>query len=148
MLRRKRFYHIGKGDWNTSDLLLLKSTLSAIDLPIRGKIPYKSFFKSLIENPDLIVRLFEEVNIGNLRQVPEYEIPLLKGIEKATKLQQEERYLVDTLKETLDNADVIYNEIDLLITLIHKYLKNFAYMLTDKEVNIFELVVELLANIK
>ncbi len=142
------FYHIGKGDWNTSDLLLLKSTLSAIDLPIRGKIPYKSFFKSLIENPDLIVRLFEEVNIGNLRQVPEYEIPLLKGIEKATKLQQEERYLVDTLKETLDNADVIYNEIDLLITLIHKYLKNFAYMLTDKEVNIFELVVELLANIK
>lgn len=73
---------------------------------------------------------------------------MLKGIEKATKLQQKEKYVVDTLKEQLDGANVTFNEIDLQISMIHNYLKNSAYMLTDKEVNIFELVVELLANIK
>ena len=52
------------------------------------------------------------------------------------------------MKEQLDGANVTFNEIDLQISMIHNYLKNSAYMLTDKEVNIFELVVELLANIK
>lgn len=142
------FYHIGKGNWNTSDLLLLKSTLSDIELPVREKISYKSFFRSLVENQNLIGRLFEEINLDSFNNFYEYEIPLLKGIEKATKLQQKEKYIVDTLKEQLDDANVTFNEIDLQISMIHNYLKNSAYMLTDKEVNIFELVVELLANIK
>ncbi|MDA1542422.1 DUF6273 domain-containing protein [Bacillus cereus group sp. LD113LC] len=142
------FYHIGKGDWNTSDLLLLKSTLSDIELPVREKISYQSFFRSLVENQNLIGRLFEEINLDSFNNFYEYEIPLLKGIEKATKLQQKEKYVVDTLKEQLDGANVTFNEIDLQISMIHNYLKNSAYMLTDKEVNIFELVVELLANIK
>ena len=133
---------------NTSDLLLLKSTLSDIELPVREKISYQSFFRSLVENQNLIGRLFEEINLDSFNNFYEYEIPLLKGIEKATKLQQKEKYVVDTLKEQLDGANVTFNEIDLQISMIHNYLKNSAYMLTDKEVNIFELVVELLANIK
>lgn len=142
------FYHIGKADWNTSDLLLLKSTLSDVELPVREKISYKSFFRYLVEDPDLIGRLFEGINLDSFNNFYEYEIPLLKGIEKATKLQQKEKYIVDTLKEQLDDAHVTFNEIDLQISMIHNYLKNSAYMLTDKEINIFELVVELLANIK
>ncbi|EPC8419154.1 hypothetical protein ACR3AO_001724 [Bacillus wiedmannii] len=142
------FYQIGKGNWSTPDLMLLKSTLSDCGVNVRGTISYKAFFRYLIENPDLIDRLFDKINVDNLHNSQVYEVPLLKGIEKSTKIKQDEKYILDSLIEPLESANVPFNKIDLQLTIIHNYLKNSAYITSDKEVNIFELAVELLANIK
>ncbi|PEU85842.1 hypothetical protein CN386_01755 [Bacillus cereus] len=142
------FYQIGKGNWSTPDLMLLKSTLSDCGVNVRGTISYKAFFRYLIENTDLIERLFDKINVDDLHNSQVYEVPLLKGIEKSTKIKQDEKYILDSLIEPLENANVPFNKIDLQLTIIHNYLKNSAYIISDKEVNIFELAVELLANIK
>ncbi|WP_410985806.1 hypothetical protein [Bacillus paranthracis] len=142
------FYQIGKGNWSTPDLMLLKSTLSDCGVNVRGTISYRAFFRHLIENTDLIDRLFDKINIDNLHNSQVYEIPLLKGIEKSTKIKQDEKYILDSLIEQLESANVPFNKIDLQLSIIHNYLKNSAYIISDKEVNVFELVVELLVNIK
>lgn len=141
------FFHLTKGYWNTSDLMLLKSTLSDIGLPVKSKISSEDFYEYLIDNSNLIERLLEDISLDGMVNVKEYQAPLLKGIEKLTKFQREEKYVLDTVLSQLESSNVEYNKRDIQINMIHHYLKNTAYMRTDAKVNMFDFVVELLTNL-
>ena len=141
------FLHRTKGSWSTADLMLLKSTLAELGLPIKQTISTKSFYNYLIEKPILIERLFDGISLEGLQTVEPYEAPLLKGVEKTLKLNTEEKYIVETVTEQLELAGVAYNDRDIKLSMIHQYLKNNAYMNPDVEVNLFDFVVELLVDL-
>ncbi|MGI6449986.1 MAG: DUF5050 domain-containing protein [Desulfitobacteriia bacterium] len=141
------FYHLTKGQWNTADIMLLKSTLTEIGLAVKGDISSKEFYDYLIGKPELINRLFKDITLDGLVNIEEYQAPLIKGIEKLTKLQCEEKYLLDTVITHLEQANVNYKQRDIQLSMIHHYLANTAYMRTDVKVNIFDFVVELLSNL-
>lgn len=141
------FYHLSKGNWTTPDIMLLKSTLSEIGLPVKSKISAKEFYEYLIDKPKLIERLFKDISLDGLVNLEEFQAPLLKGVEKLSKLNGEEKYIVDTVISQLELSDVEYNKRDIQISMIHHYLKNTAFMRTDAKVTMFDFVVELLTNI-
>lgn len=141
------FYHLTKGNWSTPDIMIMKSTLSEIGLPVKSKISSKDFYKYLADKPKLIDRLFKDLSLDGLTNLEEFQAPLLKGVEKLSKLQGEEKYLLDTLTAQLESLGVDYNKRDLQISMIHHYLVNTAFMRTDAEVTMFDFVVELLTNI-
>lgn len=141
------FFHLTKGNWSTGDIMLLKSTLSEIGLPVKSKISSKEFYEYLIEKPTLIDRLLKDISLDGLGSVEEYQAPLLKGVEKLSKLQGEEKYVLDTVVSQLELANVEYNKRDIQISMIHHYLVNTANIRTDAQVNMFDFVVELLSNL-
>ncbi len=128
--------------------MLLKSTLSEIGLPVKSKLPSNEFFEYLTDKPKLLGRLFKDIQMDGLVNIEEFQAPLLKGVEKLSKLQGEEKYVVDTVVGQLELSNVEYNTRDIQISMIHHYLLNTAYMRTDAKVNMFDFVVELLSNLK
>ncbi|MGF7060389.1 DUF5050 domain-containing protein [Brassicibacter mesophilus] len=141
------FYHITRGKWSTQDIMLLKSTLTDIGLPIKSRISSKEFYEYLIDKPNFIDRLLKEISVDGLTSLEEYQVPLIKGIDKLSKLQGEEKYLLDTVSSQLKLSNVRYDERDIKLSMIQYYLKDRAFMNTDAEVTIFDFVVELLTNI-
>ena len=142
------FYHKSKTNWSTPDLMLLKSTLSGIGLPVKSKLSSNEFYEYLTEKPKLIGRLFKDIEIADLEKIEEFQAPLLKGVEKILKLQGEEKYIVDTVVSRLELSNVEYNKRDIQISIIYHYLLDTAFMQTDAKVNMFDFVVELLSNLK
>lgn len=91
------FFHRTKGEWSTGDLMLLKSTLAELGLAVKSNILVKNFYNNLIEKPSLIERLFEGISLAGLELTETYEAPLVKGIEKLTKINGEEKYVYATI---------------------------------------------------
>ena len=132
----------------TPDLMLLKSTLSDLGLPVKTLFSSKQFYAYLIDNPSLVTRLFQGISIDGLLSIEAYEAPLIKGIEKIAKINDEERYIFQTLITQLETMNVAYVELDIQLSLIQSDLLHNASMNSDIDVNMSHFVVELLFNIK
>lgn len=142
------FYTISKGEWNTFDLMLLKAALAEVGLNIKGKISYRDFFMELIKKPELIDRLFQDVNMEAVAGIEPYQASLIKGIEKTIKIDNEERYIYETIAEQLEQSDVAVDEHQLKLSIVKQYLKNTAYTITERDVNLFDFSMELLINLQ
>lgn len=142
------FLHKTEGNWSTADLMLLKSTLAELGLPIQEMISATAYYRYLIENPSLIERLFAGISLENSPTIDVYEAPVAKGVEKIMKLQTTEQYVLQTVTEQLDQMKVPYNNRDITLSLIHNYLKHKAFMNTEVQLNTFDFVLELLVNLK
>ena len=59
----KDFYDITKGNWSTSDLLLLKTAMSTIELNPKDVINYYDAVKVIAEDDKLKYKLFESTNL-------------------------------------------------------------------------------------
>lgn len=141
------FFHRTKGEWSTGDLMLLKSTLAELGLAVKSNILVKNFYNNLIEKPSLIERLFEGISLAGLEVTETYEAPLVKGIEKLTKMNGEEKYVYETIAAQLEAADVPYEKQSLQLSIIHQYLLQTASMNSDVEINLFDFVVGLLVDL-
>lgn len=85
----KDFYEITKGDWNTSDLLLLKSAIAEIGLSPKEKIGYDKFIKYLSANEVVYNKLLSE-DIKLLDNEDYNYVSILNGISKDTLLKSDE----------------------------------------------------------
>jgi hypothetical protein len=141
------FFSISNGEWSTADVLLLKKTLSDMGLNVKGKIGYQDFFLYLIEKPNVIDRLFKDIRLEAIADIQPIQASLVKGIEKAIKLHTDEKYIVETIAEQLEQANVSVDDRQLKLSIIRQYLKNVALMATDREVNVFDFSLELLVNL-
>jgi len=141
------FFSISKGEWNTADVLLLKKSLSDVGLNVKGKISYQDFFFYLIEKPNVIDRLYKDINLESVADIQPIQASLVKGIEKAIKLNTEEKYIVEAVAEQLEQASVSVDDRQLKLSIIRQYLKNVALTATDREVNLFDFSLELLVNL-
>ncbi|MFC7677825.1 DUF6273 domain-containing protein [Paenibacillus sp. GCM10028914] len=142
------FFGISKGEWNTADLMLLKATLSDVGLNIKGSLNYKDFFQYLISKPATIDRLFKDINLEPLKEIQPIYASVVKGIDKVIKISNEEKYIVETISEQLEQSNVSVEKHELKLSIIRQYLKNNAFMITDIDVNVFDFSIELLVNLK
>ncbi|WII35266.1 hypothetical protein [Paenibacillus thiaminolyticus] len=122
------FFAISKGEWNTSDIMLLKATLSDVGLNVKGKLSYIDFFMYLFEKPNAIDRLFKDINLEYLADIEPIQASIVKGIEKSVKISIEEKYIVDTISEQLEQASVSFDQSQLKLSIIKQYLKNNLYL--------------------
>lgn len=139
------FYEKTDGNWTTSDLLLLKTTMKDIDISPKESIDYYSFIDTVAGNERLKEYLLGSKQIA---QLPEsYMVPLL-GMKKLELLDGEEAFVVNTVQASLTEGGVAAERQDLTTKLTKNYLKQQAQVNVDVQVNHYDLMLELLFNLK
>ena len=142
------FFNRTKGEWSTGDLMLLKSTLAELGLAVKSNISIKDFYQYMIGKTSLIDRLFEEISLEGMNVTETYEAPLVKGIEKLTKINGEEKYVYETIVVQLQALDVPCEKRNLQLSIIQQYLFHIASFNLDVEINLFDFVVGLLIDLQ
>lgn len=139
------FYNITKGEWTTSDLLLLKTAMSTVDLSPKRSIDYFGFIKTVAYNSSLSQYLLDGKQIS---QPPEsYLVPLL-GIKKLALLDGEERFIIDTITDSLAENGVSANRQILSECAAKKYLMQETQVNPETQINCYDLIMEMLFNLR
>ena len=139
------FYDITGGEWRTSDLLLLKTVMSTIDISPRGNIRYYDFIDRVAGDGKLLTKLLGGKHIQRLPET--YLVPLL-GIKKLELLDTDEAYIVDTVENLLQSAGVAADRHKLENNLVQNYVAQEAQVNLDTEVNNYDLTMEMLFNLR
>lgn len=139
------FYDITGGEWRTSDLLLLKTVMSTIDISPRGNIRYYDFIVRVAGDEKLLTKLLGGKHIQRLPET--YLVPLL-GIKKLELLDTDEAYIVDTVENSLQSAGVVADRHKLENNLVQNYVAQEAQVNLDTEVNNYDLTMEMLFNLR
>ena len=139
------FYDITKGDWSTSDLLLLKRAMSDIDLEPKQPVNYYGTLKAIALNPTLREKLLGDAALQPI-ETPSYLISM-SVIGKLEALETGERYLVDSVLELTgqSGAEAEDNARDVMV---NNYLKRAAGVQMDVMVESYDLVLDLLYNLR
>lgn len=139
------FYDITGGEWRTSDLLLLKTAMSTIDISPRGNIRYYDFIDRVAGDEKLLTKLLGGKHIQRLPET--YLVPLL-GIKKLELLDTDEAYIVDTVENSLQSAGVAADRHKLENNLVQNYVAQESQVNLDTEVNNNDLTMEMLFNLR
>ena len=139
------FYDITGGEWRTSDLLLLKTVMSTIDISPRGNIRYYDFIVRVAGDKKLLTKLLGGKRIQRLPET--YLVPLL-GIKKLDLLDTDEAYIVDTVENSLQSAGVVADRHKLENNLVQNYVAQESQVNLDTEVNNYDLTMEMLFNLR
>ena len=139
------FYDITGGEWRTSDLLLLKTVMSTIDISPRGNIRYYDFIDRVAGDEKLLTKLLGGKRIQRLPET--YLVPLL-GIKKLELLDTDEAYIVDTVENSLQSAGVAADRHKLENNLVQNYVAQESQVNLDTEVNNYDLTMEMLFNLR
>lgn len=137
------FYHLTKGKWSSADRMLLKSTMTEIGLNVKEEVFYRDFFTAIIEKPALLRKLLAESSLEKALAIEPHQATLIKGLEKYDLLQNEERYIVESVLILAKSAD----SESIVLSLMKHYLKTQAIFDMDKSINVFDFMNELLLNL-
>lgn len=119
--------------------------MSTIDLSPRDSVNYYEFIQSITYQKPLTQYLLEGKQI---EQLPEtYLVPLL-GMKKLELLDREERFVMDTITESLVENGIQTNRDDLRNTLTKRYLMQESQINVDVQVNVYDLMMEMLFNLR
>ena len=134
------FYEKSHGEWNLSDLRLLKATLKDIGLSPNDEINY---LDALVAIHDY--KLLDDELSGKSIEVDEY-VPLMATVvlDKLNRLETDERNLVSFCKRHIDKRSTdkeIRNE------LVELYLKNELATNVNSSVSRFDFILEMLFNL-
>lgn len=138
------FYHQTSGDYSTDDLMILKSTLKEVDIDIREKISTKEFYEYIIAQPQLIDRLFYDIDLKGLEKIEPYEAPLIKGVEKYKAITSSEAYVYETIASQMKKLNLPIEKDKILLSIVEEYLSQTTDTDLDKETNLFDFVMEIL----
>ena len=139
------FYDITGGEWSTSDLLLLKTAMSTIDISPRGNIRYYDFIDRVAGDEKLLTELLGGKHIQRLPE--NYLIPLL-GIKKLELLDTDEAYIVEAVENSLRSTGVAVDRHKLENNLVQNYVAQESQVNLDAEVNNYDLTMEMLFNLR
>ena len=142
------FFQSTHGVWSTSDLMVLKATLAELGVEVKETLTARDFFQTLLTHPALNERLFQGIPTGDLQQLQIFDAPLLKGIEKLQCLQEREAYLVESLLTILQDKGAHASREDVQLTVLQQYLRQYADMRIEQEVNLFDFALELLVGLR
>ena len=140
------FFDITKGNWTTSDLLLLKTAMATIGIQPRAKVNYFGVLKEIENNEVLKEKLLNGKEIQSITD-PSYLIAL--GIlKKMDSLNNEESYIVDTVNNYMKQYDVKVNRERIRDDLTDKYLQEKALVNINIDVDSYDMILDLLYNLK
>lgn len=140
------FYDITKGNWSTSDLLLLKTALSTINIQPKDKVNYYDALREISRTPQLKNKLLGNAEIKPIVD-PSFLISL-GTLEKLDALEQREAYLVDTIMDYVNVQEGQIDRKDVCDRLTYNYLWQHANVNLNIEVECYDLILDLLYNLK
>jgi len=140
------FYDITKGEWTTSDLLLLKTAMATIDISPKAKVNYFEAIKTIAYNEALKEHLLNGRGIKSIDD-PSYLISM-SCLKKLEALDNEEDYIVDTVVEYIGSSGANVERKVVCSDLTNKYLANKACVNINVDVDCYDLILDLLYNIK
>lgn len=140
------FYDITKGNFTTSDLLLLKSALNTIGVNPRELINYGAFIQDIYGNERLSQKLLGD-KWGN-EQVQPWCIALFSAISKGKRLQEEEKYIVQSMAKYLRDNSIYSSNEQIIVQLISEYAKNELQLPVEANILSYDLLVEVLFNLE
>ena len=136
------FSEIYNCDFSKENIYMIKSILLDFNIDINKNIRIVDLYQKLIEKPEFIEKLFISLNNINDINIPEHIIPILSGVNKIKKLNNEENYILSALKNFNHNIN------DIKINLIIEYGKeslNFDY---DSKIGIYEIIIMIINELK
>ena len=141
------FYDITKGNWSLADLLLLKTAMSTIDIQPKKKIRYFDVLQDIHFDRALQEKLLG--GNGKLECIKEPEqLMSLAVLAKLDDLEKDEKYVVDTVVEYITDQGGDALAVDVQNDLVRKYMYNKAHVNVDAEVEVYDMVLDLLYNMK
>lgn len=139
------FYEITKGDWTTSDLLLLKTAMTEIDIRPKDRVNYFSALKEIAGSPALRTKLLG--GAMPLLDDPAYLIAF-GTLQKLDRLQEDEAYVVSTVADYLGQSGVRAEAAEIRMNLTEKYMRACAGVALDTEIECYDFILDLLFNLK
>lgn len=140
------FYDITKGSWSTSDLLLLKTAMSTINIMPKDRLNYFQVLAAIASDAALVEKLLGGKVLRTINN-PAYLIPM-SGLKKLDDLQHKEKYIVESVKELLNENKVVKSDEIIRHSLAIKYLASEAFVNTDNDVEAYDLMLDLLYNLR
>ena len=140
------FFDITRGEWSTSDLLLLKAAMSAIELPPKRKVNYGQVLEEIAGTETLREKL-----LGGLTIPPVTDprsLIAMSGLQKLDALQGDESYMVDTVAAYIADAKPDVTKEDICHDLARNYLRSKADVDVDTKVDSFDMALDLLYNLQ
>ena len=140
------FFEITHGNWNTSDLLLLKTAMSTVDISPKEKVNYFDTIKTIAHDDVLKEKLLG----GNvLGEIPDPSYLISMGcLKKFEMLDNEENYVVDTITDYMGQNGIDVKRNKICSDLTSKYLANKASVDVNMDVDSYDLILDLLYNLK
>lgn len=140
------FYDITKGNWSTSDLLLLKTAMSTINIQPKDKVNYYNALREISRNPKLKGKLLGNAEIRPIED-PSYLISM-GTLEKLSSLEDRESYLVDTIMDYINLQEGMVQREDICDRITYNYLWKRANVNLNTEVDSYDFILDLLYNVK
>ena len=142
----KDFYDITKGVWETKDLLLLKTAMSTVDLQPKEQVNYMSVLKTISDRADLKEKLLQGKQLKQIED-PRYLISM-GTLGKLDSLKNEESYIVDTVENYLKDNQVPADKEEIGVNLTYKYMAEKAQVNPNIDVNCYDMMLDLLYNLR
>ena len=138
------FYEITKGVWRTSDLLLLKTTISSLNLLPNDQINYMDTLISIHDNPNIRAKLLGSSEIGIKEDFSE-SLLAMDILRKLDLLESDEKYQIDLCKKYVsEEVDDLSVRNDLLKT----YFMGTKDINGNQNINRYDFLLDLLYNLK
>lgn len=138
------FYEITKGVWRTSDLLLLKTTISSLNLFPNDQINYMDTLISIHDNPIIKTKLLGGSEIGIKEDFSE-SLLAMDILRKLNLLESDEKYQIDLCKKYVsEEVDDLSVRNDLLKT----YFVDTKGINGNQNINRYDFLLDLLYNLK
>lgn len=142
------FYSVSKGNWDTTDLLLIKSVLKDLGEEPNQEVSVNYVLDKFIDNTSMRKLMGSVMAFDKIKSLSPLEIPIIYSFYKAEKFLNDEKYLVHTLSDYLNSVEINKNEKELIRTLTLNYVDEHGLRDLTIEQPIFELMNELLIEIK
>ena len=140
------FFDITKGNWTTSDLLLLKTAMATIGIQPRAKVNYLGVLREIEDNEVLKNKLLNGKELQPIID-PSYLIAL-GTLKKMESLKNEESYIVDTVNSFMNQYDIEVSSEYICDKLVDKYLQEKALVNINIDVDSYDMILDLLYNLK
>lgn len=140
------FYDITQGNWSISDLLLLKAAMATIDIQPKSKVNYFHVLKEIENNTMLKNKFLDGMEIQPISD-PSYLISM-STLKKLDSLNHEEAYTVNTIAKYMTKGGINVEREELCDELTSQYLKEAAEVNVDIEVDSYDMMLDLLYNLK
>ena len=140
------FYEITKGEWSTSDLLLLKTAMATIDLQPKDKVNYFGGLLEISSKESIKDKLLGGKVIKAISD-PSYLLSV-STLKKLDSLKNEERYIVETVSGYLGENNLDSDADEISANLTSKYMKQNADVNLDVDIECYDFILDLLYNIK
>ena len=138
------FYEITKGVWRTSDLLLLKTTISSLNLLPNDKINYIDTLISIHDNPIIRAKLLGSSEIDIKEDFSE-SLLAMEILRKLNLLESDEKYQIDLCKKYVSEE---VDDLSLRNDLLKTYFMGTKGINGNQNINRYDFLLDLLYNLK